>query len=217
MTTHLSEVHISFLPCWKDAIQRLDILQYADLILYTSSPPSNEHLALLPFRKVTIKIYNNTGYQEGAVQAMIDPFVDNVTWFDEYDWVIRVNPDVLIRNDTWLMQTMLQPAVDMIVHECLSTNKFSPSPILHSDFYAFRPRAIDQQLVLNADRGTAEIQVSAALRNIYDAKRFVYVEGAKNAIEGACRIAGVHSPVLHIHELAQYCPYYYNVTNENFY
>jgi hypothetical protein len=88
MTTHLPQEHVAFLPCWKDAIQRLNIFQYADLMLYTASPPSPEHLEFLPFRNVTIKIYSNPGYQQGAVQAMVDPFLDNVTWFDEYDWVI---------------------------------------------------------------------------------------------------------------------------------
>ena len=217
MTTHLSSIHISFLPCWKDAIERLDIFKYADLMLYTSSDPTIEQLELLPFRRTTIKRYTNPGYQEGAVQAFIDPFLDNRSWFEDYDWVIRVNPDVLIRRDDWLMEKMLNTSVDMIVHECYSANKYTSNVFLHSDFFAFRPKAVDRERILQTERGNAEGHLSIALRPIFDEGRFAYVEGGKNAIEGYCRIEGVHSPVLHVHELANFCPYYYNVTKEGFY
>jgi hypothetical protein len=66
----------------------MKVFQYADLILYATDEPTPEQLALI------IKLYNNTGYQGGAVQAMTDPFVDNITWFDEYDRVLRLNLDV---------------------------------------------------------------------------------------------------------------------------
>jgi hypothetical protein len=217
MTTHLPQSHVLFFPCWKDAIERLDIFKYADFMLYTSSEPTNEHLELLPFRNVTVKMYSNPGYQEGAVQAMVDPFLENVTWFDEYDWVIRVNPDVLIRNDTWLMQTMLNTSLDMIVHDCVSTNKYTENAFLHTDFFAFRPSTIDRERLLQADRGHAEGHFTHAVRPIFDAGRFAYVEGGQNAIEGVCRIEGVDSPVLHVHDLSNFCPYYYNVTKEGFY
>ena len=85
MTTHLPPEHVAFLPCWKYAIQRLSLFKYADLMLYTSTEPKKEHLKLLPFRNTTIQIYSNPGYQSGAVQAMVDPFVQNVSWFDNYD------------------------------------------------------------------------------------------------------------------------------------
>ena len=86
MTTHLSEDHIAFLPCWKDAVKRMDIFKYADLMIYTSTMPSKRQLRLLPFRNTTIKMYTNPGYQSGAIQAMVDPYLDNASsWFDDYD------------------------------------------------------------------------------------------------------------------------------------
>ena len=57
MTTHLPNEHIAFLPCWKDAIQRLDLFKYADLMLYTATTPTEEQLKLLPFRNTIVKIY----------------------------------------------------------------------------------------------------------------------------------------------------------------
>ena len=218
MTTHLPQEHVAFLPCWNDAVQRLDIFKYADLMMYTSSEPAVEHLELLPFRNTTVKLYTNPGYQSGAVQAMVDPFLDNETsWFDEYDWVIRVNPDVLIRADEWLMQTMLNTSVDMIVHECSSVNRYTVNTHLHTDFFAFRPSAVDRDLLLQADRNHAETHFTAAFRHLYDAGRFIYVEGARNPMEGICRIEGNHSPIVHNHEMAAFCPYYYNATKEGFF
>lgn len=219
MTTHWPTEHIAFLPCWKDAIERLDIFKYADLMLYTPTEPGKQQLEFLPFRHTIIKLYVNPGYQEGAVQSMTDPFLDNTTtWFDDYDWVIRINFDVLVRSDAWLMKTMLNGSIDMIVHECYSsTNKYSTNPMLHSDFFAFRPKAVDREKLLQVDRYHAESHITNAFRHVYDARRFAYVEGGKNLIDGACRIAGVQSPVLHVHELSDFCPYYYNVTKEGYY
>lgn len=64
MTSHLPDHHLAFLPCWKDAVERLPIFKYADLLLYTSANPTNKQLQFLPFRTVTIKKYTSRGYQD---------------------------------------------------------------------------------------------------------------------------------------------------------
>ena len=218
MTTHFPDKHVAFLPCWKDAAERLDIFKYADLMLYTAVDPTEEQLKFLPFRNTIIKRYENNGYQEGAVQAMLDPYLDDVSWFDDYDWVMRVNPDVLIRADGWLMQTMLNTSIDMIVHECFPEQINGKDNItLHTDFFAIRPRIVDREVLLAARRDNAEYHFSASFRKTYDEGRFAYVEGAFNVEYKQCRIGGVHSPVLHIHALSNHCPYYYNVTKEGAY
>jgi hypothetical protein len=57
-------------------------------------------------------------------------------WFDDYDWVIRINPDVLIRNSTWLHDKMYyNPLVEAILVQC------HPHKI-HTDFFAIRPKAL---------------------------------------------------------------------------
>jgi hypothetical protein len=170
----------------------MDLFKYADGMIYTSTGLSEEQLKMLPFHNTTIKrVPTNIGYQEGATQAMIDPFLDeNVSWFDDYDWVIRVNPDVLIRKDSWLIQNMLNDTIDMIVHDCDTKNKFTNNPKFHTDFIAFRPRAVNRWILLQSDPKNAERHITESFRHIYNQKRFVYVEGAKNAIEGTCRISG---------------------------
>jgi hypothetical protein len=59
-------------------------------------------------------------------------------WFDDYDWVIRINPDVLIRNLTWLLQQLQNPNVEGIFHD--STPRRGHQ--LHTDFFAVRPKAV---------------------------------------------------------------------------
>jgi hypothetical protein len=290
MTTHLSPLHIKFFQCWRDAIQRMEIFQYADLIMYIPSSSLYHPKMIrkqLPFRnRIIIKYYKNTGYQTGAIQAMIDPFLlandsknnnnssnsnnnhfqqqqQPTSWFDDYDWVIRLNPDVLIRNDTWLISTMMNDSIDAIFHDCYN-RKLYPSvhndseynfavdddenngdhpslsssiPQFHTDFTAFRPRAINRTLVFSARTRTitfnstgnqgiasiafpitvAEHHYTGAVWNIYQSQRFVYLEGGNNSLPGNCRVEGIHSPVLHVHELVKYCPYYYNAKHAGLY
>jgi hypothetical protein len=56
-------------------------------------------------------------------------------WFAGYDWIVRINPDVLIRNSTWLLQTMADPEVDGIFVRCGDERVYQ----LHTDFFAVRP------------------------------------------------------------------------------
>ena len=88
---------------------------------------------------------------------------------------------------------------------------------MRTDFYAFRPSAMDREILLQTERLGAETHITNVFRPLYNQGRFAYVEGAENIVWGECRIAGLHSPVLHIHELSNFCPYYYNVTNGEHY
>jgi hypothetical protein len=51
--------------------------------------------------------------------------------------------DLLIRNDIWLIETMLDPSVHAILYGF--DHKGRPNSALHSDFYAFRPHALISQ------------------------------------------------------------------------
>ena len=110
MTTNLGENQIKYFPCWHHASRHLRLFRQADLLLYTSVAPTPQILkSLRRFRKVRVEYFNDGGYQQGAIQAMLDPFKHN--WFEGYDWVIRLNPDVLIRDDTWFRQIMVNESV----------------------------------------------------------------------------------------------------------
>ncbi|CAE7567021.1 unnamed protein product [Symbiodinium natans] len=207
MTTHWSQDQQRYLPCWERAVQ-LPILKHADLILYTSVNLSNEALGRLKFRKATLKHFQNRGYQAGAIQAMQDAFGPQgrrEKWFEGYDWVIRLNLDVLIMHDTWLRQTMADTSIDGIFQHC------DPLPRLrrvHTDFFAIRPQALDPAAVESCNQSLAEEQFSCSIRSILRSKRFRWVQDA-DASNSTCRIRGASSSVVHSHQLWRFCPNYF--------
>ena len=122
----------------------------------TSSSPLLDNNGPRSSRPLTFNYYNNSeaGYQGGAMGAMREAVAQN--WFDSYDWIVRVNPDVLIRNDEWLLQTMRNESTDAIFVDCpiewvklddkgkpaIQYGLRKPGDFIHSDFFAVRPRAI---------------------------------------------------------------------------
>ncbi|CAB9524524.1 hypothetical protein SEMRO_1547_G281520.1 [Seminavis robusta] len=105
--------------CWPTAMKRFpSLLSQADLIVYTSSQSSqaDQLFTQLGFPKVMFHRFQERHYspyssllppppqqvpidpkQDGAIRAMVDPFLPQNNWFQDYDWIFRMNPDVLIR------------------------------------------------------------------------------------------------------------------------
>ncbi|OLQ05908.1 hypothetical protein AK812_SmicGene10863 [Symbiodinium microadriaticum] len=202
MTTHWSDHHKQYLPCWERAVQHLSLLQDADLILYTSGNISSSELARFHFRNITVRKYINPGWQEGAVQAVQDGFGAKgyqEKWFEGYDWVIRLNPDVLIMDDKWLLETMGDASVDGIFGQCMGRQ-------LHTDFFAVRPQAMDHTIVDGCPPTSAEKHFQCAAKSILESNRYAWIKNYKNAV---CHIVGVNSPVVHSHALWKCCPDYF--------
>jgi hypothetical protein len=226
MTSHLSEKHLKFLnQCWPYASGYLPLLQNSHLILYTSAEPPQDALDRMQFKSVTVRRYidppsggNETETenvkQMGAKRAMVDPFLKENRWFDEYDWVIRLNPDVLIRRDTWIRQTMLNASVDGIFVDFSSKR----TARLHSDFYAFRPStANDTALIDNFyTKPTAETHLYSGFIDSIRRKRVAWLPGARTRRNWA-RLIGIESPVIHFHPYFKKCPHYFNATYEDIY
>jgi hypothetical protein len=226
MTSHLSEKHLKFLhQCWPYASGYLPLLQNSHLILYTSAEPPQDALDRMQFKSVTVRRYvdppsggNETEgdyvKQMGAKRAMVDPFLKENRWFDGYDWVIRLNPDVLIRRDTWIRQTMLNTSVDGIFVD-FSSRRVAR---LHSDFYAFRPSvANDTALIDNFHkRLSAEMHLYSGFTDSIRRKRVAWLPGARTRRNWA-RLIGIESPVIHFHPYFKKCPHYFNATYEDIY
>jgi hypothetical protein len=263
MTTHQSSSHMEFLrKCWPFASEKLQLLQQADLIYYTSASWDtipHDLFKSMKFNNVTIYQYEekevtmskpepiykkkskggNKGEplnkdairryegllrdrkQYGAKLAMLDPYLNH--WFDGYDWIIRLNPDVLIRNDTWLLEQMRLDHVQAL----LDLYPFGKKSAFHSDFYAFRPSVYSSQLHLTPERlrsrlddsvFTAELQImdifgpllNSQKDNETDAKNPIAWLPGVNRYRGRGRMIGPTSPVLHVHELVKHCPDYFS-------
>lgn len=230
MTTHGSLKHLKFLNrCWPFATKHLPLLRDAHLIYYTSGEPPQNALAALNFKSITIRRYaelsnNATGVeteedikQLGAKRAMLDPFEKENQWFDGYDWIVRMNPDVLIRQDTWIRQTMLNQTVDGIFIDYTRGRRGSIKG-LHSDFFAFRPEAANVT-ALRANflqKPTAETHLYTGFEESIQQDRIAWLPGARRRGEFA-RVIGSESPVIHFHPLFNKCPNYLNARYKEFY
>ncbi|CAK9115110.1 unnamed protein product [Durusdinium trenchii] len=211
MTTHWNKQHRKYLACWELATKKLQLLKEADLVLYTSTALTKEELKQFHFRTITVRMYDNPGYQIGAVQAFKDGFGSKGVaekWFAEYDWVVRVNPDVLIFDDQWLLETMQNSSIDGMFQNCGNCR-------VHSDFFVLRPSAVNHTLVDTAKDINAEQHLTFSLVNILKvSQRWVWIEGGQPAKPQGCRITGSRSPAVHNHSLANYCPDYFRVRDE---
>lgn len=266
MTTHLSDEHLAFLPCWEDALQEIEFLRSAHLLLMTPDTASPEKVELFAqrlsttpsspgFAQVNVQTFVELSKlrafpaqqamrmrkQHGAVRAMIEPWQHG--WFDDYEWVMRLNPDVLLRRHAaaWLETIIADPTIGAAALNCNAdgSNK-NWGPILNTDFSLFRPAAMNPTFFIskNSPKHHAErhftwavlrsgllppAQWNALLRQQEQEKssidqpyRIVYIPGA-NKYKSMCRIVGRTSPVVHDHELRHACPNYWNVTDGEWY
>ncbi|CAE7370964.1 unnamed protein product, partial [Symbiodinium pilosum] len=156
---------------------------------------------------VIVKDFKNPGYQAGAIQSVKDAFGSKGAqehWFDDYDWVMKTNPDTLLIHDKWILKTMNDNSTDAIFHDCGAL-------ALHSDFFMVRPRAVNVSafdfFTMTKQFPTAEMHLYQAFTNIRRSMRYKWLQGAAGSL-GVCRMRGPKSPVAHNHELWRYCPDY---------
>lgn len=227
ITTLFSEDHQDiFKYCWPELMRKSKLLQGADVVifsnnrtevnetvisfvqqLYAHNPSFRYEFAsedtlqdmLEPSRRMDwMNDDDSNQFQFGANEAVHLGF--NRSWFSNYNWVIRINPDVLIRNSTWLLQTMNDPAVDAILVEC------EPEPWrIHTDFFAVRPSACRPNAFDNMTKengrdhvGNHEMTAALEFKKIIDAKRHRWLPDNKPSY-GFCRLRGPHSSVIHRH------------------
>ena len=142
----------------------------------------------------------NPGYQEGAILAITEAIENH--WFDKYDWVIRVNPDVLIRDDTFLLERFGDSRIHSIFVDCLDRdcpagNRCADS-MIHTDFFAVRPNAISLSAVRETKQDNAELMITGVFSSIVKDGADSWVPGA-GPHRGYCRVEGKGSPVIHSH------------------
>ena len=132
----------------------------ADVLVYLSAPESVREKAVQQLNStfyknnLTIHVADNPGCQEGAAAAMKDATLNN--FFVGYDWIIRMNPDVIIRNDTFLVSTINDTNATAILIDCtpeeLDRNKLTPKmrawegPLVQTDFFALKPSALPEDI-----------------------------------------------------------------------
>jgi hypothetical protein len=226
MTTIFSHAHKDFFTCcWPRLMKQSRLLQEADIMIFSNNnteirssnlavvrslfQSNNRHFEIKfptpeELNKEVTQHYKtkDNSFQMGANLAIKLGFSNG--WFAPYDWIVRINPDVLIRNSRWLMETMHDPDVDGIFVNCMS----SLEEKIHTDFFAVRPRAMRPDAfsemayrgkILNHEM-TAYKEFAPILQN---KNRFRFLPDTADS-KGVCRVRGPESPVYHDHDSCHY-------------
>lgn len=211
ITTHFSNQHIFYLTeCWPLALEHVPLLRHSDIVIYLN-PDENEEdpdklstaMKLLKQtfynQNLHVHIRNNKGYDGGAMSAISDAAKEG--WFENYDWIFRVNPDVIIRDDSYIQSVMKNDAeATGILINCVS----SMFPIAHTDFFGFQPQALSLPNVFLTNIGSnAEKTFTNQIRkDILDKGGARWVDDAK-PMSAICRAGygreNSETPITHFH------------------
>jgi hypothetical protein len=153
MTTHGKAAHLDLLrSCWPQLMRnRLPILSRADVIVHSNGNQNETELrqamAGWPNKIARIAIASNPGYdpsskqQLGAIQSMAEAVEKD--YFKGYDWVIRINPDVILIRETGILSRMSSGYAGIFAN-CNTEPVQDGQGIdayhvrVHTDFYAAR-------------------------------------------------------------------------------
>lgn len=159
-----------------------------------------------PKNKSLLNDSNHLDKQYGAMQALSD--ASNEGWFYGYDWVIRLNPDVIIRNETALLKILFNDlnATAALVDCWKFRRKKEPSlPILiHTDFFAIRPDSLPKNVFsVNFETQNAEASFTKQIEN-YTLKKGSHRWVPNNEpLSPACRVGDNQNlnrvSVIHFH------------------
>jgi len=209
ITTHMSVSHSEFFSnCWEYMVATVPLFHNADFILHTTKN-LDPHLLkrIFPSQNVTEMVMPKMVKQQGAIKALTDGFTNK--WFKDYDWLIRVNPDVLMNNDTWVSTQMRNNQVDGVFVNCLED--LCESNCIHNrahtDFFVVRPSAIEETIHMHPKIRNAEPHFTAAIQPIISTGRDRWMTQLLGAsLKGQCRTRGPTSPVQHVHGMQKHCP-----------
>lgn len=186
------EQHLQFLEtCWRELLHRGRVLRRADVVLFLGGEATSEKLSrwrlAVQKLKVNATLYHdasNPGYQQGAMRAA-HMLVTN-GWWRGYDWVVRLNPDVLIYDDTYLEKFFQQQELSAVLASC---EHFLGAKV-HSDFFAVRPSRLPQDSFADWEtyRGTAEYQATKVFQSIMQRKEHAWL--LPENMDRACRVRG---------------------------
>lgn len=213
ITTHLSESHLDYFKlCWPALLASSRLYKQLDFMVYVShSDPEYTDRSLIESifaeTNITIHLRPNPGYNEGAVLAMTEAFRNG--WFDGYDWIIRVNPDVLIRNDTILLDILDKQDVDGVFVDCIDipcpTGNKCIDRQIHTDFFAVRPQRIPANVFERSLNENAETMATAVFSSIVKQGKDSWLPGTGPHL-GYCRVNGESSSVIHTHDFDKIYP-----------
>jgi len=153
--THLSDDHAACLTCWPAMLAHAPLLRTADVLVYAGGPAAAVPAARLSWESIVKALPNrnatiffstfNPGYQSGAKYAMHVALRSG--WFGGYDWVVRMNPDVMVLNETELARPVSSAQYAGVFANCAHSHSCREPGcvrgIIQTDIFAVRPTAFD--------------------------------------------------------------------------
>ncbi|KAL7535491.1 hypothetical protein ACHAWF_005184 [Thalassiosira exigua] len=205
VTTHMSGDHIWFLKsCWPKALSNSLLLRNADIAVYLNSGPQKRYGAIQLLnntfigQNLTVHVRKFASKQKGAMMALSHAML--LHWFDDYDWVIRLNPDVIVRNDAFLVDTIQNDhSATALLINCDDTFNKTRA---HTDFFAIKPSVLSREAFLLPSAGNAEIAFTNDINETILAKEGHRWIPNANPLTSQCRAADgreMHeAPILHL-------------------
>jgi len=200
MTSHGSPQHVPFIQNYPTIMASQPVLNSADVFLYvgtdaTGPPKMVFHQALMKYpnpKKTLHYVHDNPGYQQGAMKGLWFGFQSG--WFAGYDWVIKLDPDVVIWNEAELRTLMFDPQASGIFNTCRFVQPRCTTKclddIVMTDFFAVRPSAVAGKPLFSdwASAGNAEMSATHWFRDLI----FVGADRWLDQLnpDGACRVRG---------------------------
>ena len=147
VTTHLTPLHLRFLEtCWPSATRASPFIQSADVLVFVTGELDDAKRRVLDIafppwtnRSIIHTTLPNAGYNRGAMDALAQ--ADAHGWFSNYDWVVRLNADVIIRDDRFLSAIVARHDVDAVFVDCYAGQQ--PDKVhIQTDFIMFRPNKV---------------------------------------------------------------------------
>jgi len=218
ITSHMSINHKGHLKhCWPLALQNSHLLNSSDVKVYMTPEKDDidESVQLIKdtFKNQNLTYYvtSNEGYQDGAIAAMKEG--SKKGFFDGYEWVVRLNPDVIIQNDAWFLDTMINDKNAALLYvNCLPPgtepyrNLYPTDPItkkailIHTDFFAFKPGALPKGQLETRNWLGAEGTISHQMTPLIENNQHRHVSKTWPRHHKHCRVDGNrHGPVFHYH------------------
>jgi len=208
ITTHMSEDHKQmFKNCWPLALKNSRLLNSSNIMIYMT-PKANEvkesiHLIKKTFKNHNFNIYIsvNKGWNEGAMAALTQG--EQEGFFDGYEWVFRMNPDVMLQSDKWFLETMKNDkGASLFYVECQFEEVTFPGvKALHTDFFAFKPGSLPTGIFQHNPDRSAEISFTMQMKPLIEANKHRQIPNAHPEANHVCHIDGnMNAPIYHYHE-----------------
>ena len=220
ITTIFSQRHQDYFNCcWPRLLKHSQNLQSSDVMIFSNNETTLSESILSSTRQVFTESNIHLNFQFATPDELLEvqqelrkenrfqrganlgvKLAIAKRWFEAYDWVIRINPDVLIRDSTWIWQTMQDPEVDGIFVKCHPT-----IPRIHTDFFAVRTNAIPETAFREMEYDyhssvmlNHEVTAYKAFETIIQKNRHRYLSNVEPS-RGFCRAVGNNAPVFHSH------------------